>query len=60
MEEVANNLSATINQQPDAIHVRVRPLEAFDPETLDWANSAARVSELELADDGGRLFLLVR
>jgi hypothetical protein len=60
MEEVANNLSATINQHPNGVHVRVRPLQVLTPESLDWAKAATKIAELELTGDQGTLFLLAR
>ncbi|MEI9937575.1 MAG: hypothetical protein WDO69_10185 [Pseudomonadota bacterium] len=59
MDEVANNLSATINQQPEGLHVRVKSLEPFTLDTLDWSGRPALASEQELSEMG-RLFLLVR
>lgn len=60
MAEVANILSATFNQQPDALHVRVRPLEPMTPGSLDWTNAPALAVAFELAGDLGHLFLFAR
>jgi hypothetical protein len=60
MGEVANNLSATINKQPAGAHVRVRPLELFTEQALDWIQTPALALELEIEGDMGRLFLFVR
>ena len=57
MEEVANSLSATINQQPHGLHVRVRPLEPVTPGALDWTKSATLATSFELADGFGHLFI---
>ncbi|HEY0469910.1 MAG TPA: hypothetical protein VGC79_37245, partial [Polyangiaceae bacterium] len=46
MDEVANNLSATINQQSEGLHVRVRSLEPFSLDVLDWSAHPALGSEL--------------
>ncbi|HEY5374014.1 MAG TPA: hypothetical protein VIK01_10015, partial [Polyangiaceae bacterium] len=59
MAEVANNLSATINQQPEAIHVRVGPLEQMSNGNLDWAKKPSEALTLELAGMG-HLFLFAR
>ena len=59
MAEVANNLSATINQQPEATHVRVGPLEQMSNGNLDWAKKPADALALELAGMG-HLFLFAR
>jgi hypothetical protein len=60
MAEVANNLSATINQQPDGLHVRVKPLEPMTPGGLDWLKTPAQKATLELANGLGHLFLFAR
>jgi hypothetical protein len=59
MAEVANNLSATINQQPEAVHVRVGPLEQMSNGNLDWAKKPSDALTLELAGIG-HLFLFAR
>jgi hypothetical protein len=59
MAEVANNLSATINQQPEAVHVRVGPLEQMSNGNLDWAKKPSEALALELAGMG-HLFLFAR
>jgi len=59
MAEVANNLSATINQQPDAVHVRVGPLEQMSNGNLDWTKKPSEALALELAGMG-HLFLFAR
>jgi hypothetical protein len=59
MAEVANNLSATINQQPDAVHVRVGPLEQMNDGNLHWAKKPSDALALELASMG-HLFLFAR
>jgi len=56
MSEVANTLSATVNQQEGAIRVRVRPIQVMTPGSLDWAKTGTHRMELELAG-AGRLFL---
>jgi len=60
MDEVANNLTVTINQQPDGAHVRARPSKPLTPDSLEWAKTPTRALELELDREGGRLYLLVR
>jgi hypothetical protein len=60
MAEVANNLSATINQQAETLHVRVGPLEAMTGGSLDWVKKAALGLGLELAAGMGQLFLFGR
>lgn len=60
MEEVANNLSATINQQDGAAHVRVRPLEPMIAGSLEWTRGSVRSVALELSDDMGQLFIFSR
>ena len=60
MEEVANNLSATINQQDPSVHVRVRPLEPMTPDSLEWTRSSVRSIAFEVAGDLGHLFLYSR
>ena len=59
MAEVANNLSATINQQPEAIHVRVGPLEQMSNGNLDWAKRPSEALALEL-EGMGHLYLFAR
>lgn len=60
MSEVANNLSATINQLPDAARVRVKPIQPMTPGLLDWAKNGKYRLELEVTGGGGRLFLFAR
>ena len=60
MSEVANNLSATINQLPDAMRVRVKPIQPMTPGMLDWARTGKYRLELEVTGGGGRLFLFSR
>ena len=60
MAEVMNNLSATINQVPEALHVRVRALEAMADGNLDWTKTAPQVMDLELDDGMGHLYLFAR
>ncbi len=60
MAEVMNNLSATINQMPDALHVRVQALEAMTEGNLAWTKSAAQAMDLELEDGMGHLLLFAR
>jgi hypothetical protein len=60
MAEVANNLSATINQQAETLHVRVGPLEAMTDGSLSWVKKAALSLGLELAGGMGQLFLFGR
>jgi hypothetical protein len=58
--EVMNNLSATINQVPESLHVRVQPLEALADGNLDWTKTAAQAIALELDDGMGQLLLFAR
>lgn len=60
MTEVMNNLSATINQVPEALHVRVQALQAMADGNLDWTRTAAQVVALELDDGMGHLLLFAR
>ena len=60
LAEVMNNLSATINQVPDGLHVRVGALEAMAGGNLDWTKVAAQVIALELDDGMGHLSLFAR
>ncbi len=60
MSEVSNNLSATINQLPDAARVRVKPIQPMTPGSLDWAKTGKHRLELEVTGGGGRLFLFSR
>ena len=60
MDEVVNNLSATINRQPEGLHVRARPLEPMATGGLDWSKSAPRSAALQIAGDLGHLLLFAR
>lgn len=60
MSEVVNNLSATINQQPEGCHVRVKELEPMAPGSLHWTRIASLASGLELAGNLGHLYLFAR
>ncbi|MET0794191.1 MAG: hypothetical protein ABW061_21900 [Polyangiaceae bacterium] len=60
MGEVSNNLSATFNQLPDAIRLRVKPIEALSPGALDWVTPEIHKLQLEVAGGMGNLYLFSR
>lgn len=60
MSEVVNNLSSTINHQPEGLHIRVKPLEPMTSGSLDWLESASHQTALEITGDLGHLFLIAR
>jgi hypothetical protein len=60
MDEVANNLSATINRHADGVHVRVQPLEMMAGGNLDWVASAPARLALDLEGNLGKLYLFAR
>jgi hypothetical protein len=60
MSEVANNLSGAFNQIPDAIRLRVKPIEKLTPGALDWVTTDIHKLQLEVAGGMGSLFLFSR
>ena len=60
MSEVSNNLSGAFNQLPDAIRIRVKPIEPMNPEILDWLMAADHKMQLEVVGGLGNLFLFSR
>lgn len=60
MSEVANNLSAALNQLPDAIRLRTKPLQAVTPGSLEWTRTCQHRMQLEAQGDMGQLFLFSR
>ncbi len=60
MSEVSNNLSAAFNHLPDAIRLRVKPIEPLAPGALDWVTPEIHKVQLEVAGGMGNLFLFSR
>ena len=60
MSEVSNNLSGAFNQIPDAIRIRVKPIEPMSDDILGWVTTAAHKTQLEVLGGLGNLFLFSR
>jgi len=60
MNEVANQLSGTLNQMGSNGQVRVKPIEALASGQLEWTRAPSQALTLEVEAEGGRLFLLAR
>ena len=60
MSEVANNLSAALNQLPDAIRLRTKPLQAVTSGLLDWTRDCPHRMQLEAQGDMGQMWLFSR
>lgn len=60
MSEVSNNLSAAFNQLPDAIRLRVKPIEPLSPGALAWVTPEIYKMQLEVAGGMGNLYVFSR
>ena len=60
MSEISNNLTAAFNQLPDAIRIRVKPIEPMSEDARTWLATADHRLQLEVSGGLGNLFLFSR
>jgi len=60
MSEVSNTLSAVFNQLPEAIRVRVKPIEPLSNDATEWLAIAEHKTQIEIVGGLGNLYFFSR